>query len=504
MTVVRTLACLALSLALSPALAPAGQKPAVPDKVSYYRDVRPIFQQHCQGCHQPAKAKGSFVMISYPDLLKAGEHNKPVVVPGQPDRSLILSQIIPHGKKPPAMPKGQDPLIDRDVHLIRTWIAQGAADDTPTAAREVVDAEHPPTYLLPPVITALDYSPDGQLLAVAGRHEVLLHKLDGSGVVARLIGLSERVQSLAFAPDGKQLAVSGGDPGRFGEVQIWDVKRRKLAISVPVTHDTVYGVSWSPDGSKVAFGCGDNTLRAIDAKTGKQVLYQGAHNDWVLGTVFSKDGSHLVSVSRDMSMKLIEVATQRFVDNITSITPGALKGGLQSVARHPTKDELLIGGSDSVPKIYKMYRTQARVIGDDFNFLQSFDALPGRIFAVRYSPDGLRVAAASSFEGMGEVRVYQASTGAHPQFAALAALPVLAGRLSPLFYATDFRTNRLVSRFEGQQGGVFALAYRPDGKQVASAGFDGVVRLNDVETGKLVKEFVPVPLSRTVTVTSKK
>jgi WD40 repeat protein len=329
--------------------------------------------------------------------------------------------------------------------------------------------------------------------------------VDGSGVVARLIGLSERVQSLAFSPDGKWLAVSGGDPGRFGEVQIWSVKRRKLQLSVPVTHDTVYGVSWSPDGAKVAFGCGDNTLRAIDAKTGKQVLYQGAHNDWVLSTVFSKDGSHLVSVSRDMSMKLVEVATQRFVDNITSITPGALKGGLQSVARDPRKDELLIGGSDGVPKIYKMYRTKVRVIGDDFNFLQGFDALPGRIFAVRYSHDGRRIVAGSSFEGTGEVRVYQASTGAHPRFAALAALPVLAGRgLSPLLYATDFRTNRLVSRFEGQHGGVFALAYRPDGKQVASAGFDGVVRLNDVETGKLIKEFVPVPLSRTGALTSKK
>ena len=55
-------------------------------------------------------------------------------------------------------------------------------------------------------------------------------------------------------------------------------------MSVPVTFDTLYGVSWSPDGTKVAFGCADNTVRAIDAATGKQVLFQGAHADWVLGT----------------------------------------------------------------------------------------------------------------------------------------------------------------------------------------------------------------------------
>src|SRR5690606_13538083 len=107
-------------------------------------------------------------------------------------------------------------------------------------------------------------------------------------------------------------------------------------------------------------GCADNSLRAIEADTGKQVLFQGAHNDWVLDTVWSVKGTHLVSVSRDMTMKLTEVATQRLEDNITSITPGALKGGLQAVDRHPAKDELLAGGSDGAPKVYRMFREKAR------------------------------------------------------------------------------------------------------------------------------------------------
>src|SRR5262249_53987139 len=169
----------------------------------------------------------------------------------------------------------------------------------------------------------------------------------------------------------------------FGEIQIWEVAHKKLKLSLSVTFDTLYGVSWSPDGSQLAFGCADNTLRAIEVATGKQILYQGAHNDWVLGTVFSHDASHLASVSRDRSMKLTHVATQRFVDNITSITPGALKGGLMALARHPAKDDLLIGGADGVPKIYQMHRLKKRVIGDDFNLIRTFEAMPGRIFAVR-------------------------------------------------------------------------------------------------------------------------
>ena len=300
--------------------------------VGYYRDIRPIFVQNCQGCHQPAKASGGYVMTSYEALLKKGDSEEAGIVPGKPGASLLVTQITSQDSKPPAMPHGKDPLPEHQVKLIKSWIAQGAKDDTPASARVLqVDADHPPTYTLPPVIAALDYAPDGTLLAVAGYHEVLLHKADGSGLAARLVGASERVQSLAFSPDGKLLAVTGGNPGRFGEVQIWHIGKRKLELSVPVTYDTVYGASWSPDGSKVAFGCADNTLRAIDAKSGKQVLYQGAHNDWVLGTVFSADASDLVSISRDRSMKLTEVATQRFIDNITSITPGALKGGLLAV-----------------------------------------------------------------------------------------------------------------------------------------------------------------------------
>jgi len=473
--------------------------------VSYYRQVRPIFQQHCQGCHQPARAQGDYVMTNHAAMLQGGKSGDPAIVVGDPGRSKLVQQITHQNGKPPEMPKNKPPLTDADVNLIKSWIQQGAKDDSPASVRTVVDTDHPPHYVLPPVITSLAYSPDGQWLAVTGYHEVLLHKADGSGLAARLVGLSERIQSLAFSPNGKFLAVTGGDPGRCGEVQIWDVAKKNLKLSVSVTFDTLYGARWSPDGNLVSFGCGDNTLRVIDARDGKQVLFQGAHNDWVLETVFSTDGSHLVSVSRDMSMKLTEVATQRFVDNITSITPGALKGGLMTVDRHPRRDELLIGGSDGVPKIYQMYRTKKRVIGDDFNFLRGLEAMPGRIFSARYSADGSRIVVGSSFDGKGEVRVYHSGVrDPDPQFIKLSGLPVVSTKgLTTLALLPDYRpSTKMISRFDGQRGPVYAVAFRPDGNHVASAGFDGVVRLNDPNTGKLIKEFVPVDVKATGLVTS--
>jgi len=450
-----------------PAAAPA----ATPGTISYFRDVLPIFRVQCQGCHQPAKALGDYVMTSHAGLLKGGESEQPAIVPGKPEDSHLLTQITPVDGKA-EMPREQPPLTEDQIKKIRQWIVEGAVDDTPPSVRAVIDSEHPPVYEAAPVLTAIDFSPDDTLLAVSGYHETLLHRADGEGadgnsLVARLVGQSERIESLAFSPDGKSLAVTGGSPGRLGELQVWDVGSHKLRYALSVTFDTVYGVSWSGDGGKIAFGCADNTLRAVDAATGKQVLYQGAHSDWVLDTVFSKDGSYLISVSRDRSMKLVEVATQRFVDNITSITPGALKGGLAAVDRHPTKDELLIGGADGIPKIYQMLRTKARVIGDDFNLIKAYEAVLGRIYDAHFNADGSKFVVASSLDGTGEVRIYETESG------------------------------KLLLKLEGQHGPVYAVCFNTSGKVVASAGFDGLVRLNDAETGKLIKEFSPVPVKAT-------
>ena len=95
----------------------------------------------------------------------------------------------------------------------------------------------------------------------------------------------------------------------------------------------------------------------------------------MIDTVFNVKGDHVVSVGRDQTAKLIEVSTERFVDNITSITPGALRGGIQSVARHPSRDEVLIGASDGTPQIYRLFRQTKRVIGDNANLVRRYSPM---------------------------------------------------------------------------------------------------------------------------------
>src|SRR5207248_11063434 len=113
MTRCRVLGLVLFGLALVPAVRAQDKKPApVPDTVSYYKDVRPIFVVHCQGCHQPAKPMGGFVMTSHADLLKKGDSDEPGVVAGQADKSKIVTQITPDGMGKAAMPKSKDPLGD--------------------------------------------------------------------------------------------------------------------------------------------------------------------------------------------------------------------------------------------------------------------------------------------------------------------------------------------------------------------------------------------------------
>ncbi len=468
--------------------------PAAP--VSFDKQVRPILQARCQGCHQPAKSGGGYIMTDFAHFLSGGKSKETAVVPGQPDAGSLLAQITPDKDGRAEMPQNQPALSAIEVDIVRRWIAGGAIDDSPIVARTRIDTDHPPTYARPPVITALDFSPDGSLLAVGGFHEVLLWRGDGSALVARLVGLAERIESVAFSPDGRKLAVTGGLPSRMGEVQIWDVAERKLMLSASITFDTLYGASWSSDGSVLAFGAGDNSVRAIDAKTGTQTLFMGSHSDWALDTAFV-GADHLVSVGRDMTTKLTEVATQRFVDNVTSITPGALKGGLASVVRNPLRDEILVGGSDGTPKLYRVFRETERKIGDDANLIAALSPMTGRIFEVATSADGRRFAAVSSLDRRGQVDLYADDFVLDTSPDAIRAIVAKPGKARSAEERTTLDKHRqsLIRRVASiavPTGSLYALAIRPDGSGVATAGSEGLIRLLDPGTGATVREFCPV------------
>lgn len=417
---------------------------------SFTGDVLPILQRSCQGCHQPANTMSGLDVTTFAALRVGGKKGSPLA-PGDPEASLLYTYVT--GKQQPQMPLGQPPLPEDQIAILRDWITAGAPDDTPA---ETTSTE-PPTYQQAPVVPALAFSPDGEILAVAGYREVVLHSADGSQLLARLVGGADKILSLAFTPDGKTLLAAGGTPSRYGEVQLWDVASHSLTRTVRACGDTIFGASISPSGDRFAFGCPDQTTRIYDLATGDEIHKSSYHENWVLGTVFDRDGERLVSVGRDRAARVADTETGAFLETVNK-----LRGELSALALHPTRDAILIGGEDRIPFFYEMQRTKKMNIADDTTLIREFERQQGEIFALAFDPDGQRAAVA----------------GASPEV--------------PLY---DVETGERTATLSGHSAGIYTVAFSPGGEHVATAGFDGQVRLYDADTGDLLKEFTPVPLA---------
>ena len=103
-------------------LPPAASKKGV----TYAKDVRPILEKSCFGCHGPEKQKGKLRLDSLQAALKGSEHGV-VVVAGKSERSPLLQNIARLNPDEAMPPEGKgEPLTKEQVGLIRAWIDQGA------------------------------------------------------------------------------------------------------------------------------------------------------------------------------------------------------------------------------------------------------------------------------------------------------------------------------------------------------------------------------------------
>jgi mono/diheme cytochrome c family protein len=417
---------------------------------SFSRDIQPILQKKCQGCHQPASKMSDLDLTTFDGFSKGGKRG-PAFVAEHPDDSVVIRYLT--AELQPRMPLGQAPLPDAEIALVRDWIRDGAKNDSLPETTEL----RTPVYLQPPVITALRFSPDGSEIAVSGNSEVLIHSVDGTAPLRRLTGTAERILSIAYSPDGKLLIAGGGTPAQFGEVQIWDPKSGKLLHSAHLTADTVFGASLSPDESKIAVGGTDNSVHMIETATGKELYKISNHENWVLATVFGIDSKRLVSASGDRAAKLIDAASGAFLENVN-----LLRGELGAIARHPKKDIVVIGGVERIPYIYLLDRPRNMKIADDSTLVRKLERQDGPITALDWSPDGTRIAVAGA---------------------------------APTVNLYDPETGDKKASCKGHEAGIYAVAFSPDSSKLATGGFDGKVRIYNTSDCSLIRAFVPAPLS---------
>ena len=356
------------------------------------------------------------------------------------------------------MPKDGLPLLPQEIELLRRWVVEGAVEDEPIGFLTRRPSE-PLIYTSTPSVRALAFSPDGNLLAVPARHEILLHRADGSGIVARLLGDSPRLEALTFSRDGSLLVASGGAASEFGEIQIWDTAKRELVRSIKASTDTFYGVAISHDNRLVAVGCADKLVRVFNVADGVEVMRCDNHLDWVFGSAFTNDGKRLATISRDKAAKLIDVSTGHLIDDINQ-----MRDPLICMARHPMDDLIATGGTEGKIRLFRMEPRGGRLAEGDNkeeSFVREFEHMASPIQTIAFNPDGKSVAC--GVVG-GEVRIFKTENG------------------------------QRLAQIKVGSGPIFALSFTPDGKRIATGGYDGHIRFYDATNGAPLEDFLSVTI----------
>jgi RNA polymerase sigma factor (sigma-70 family) len=186
-------------------------------------------------------------------------------------------------------------------------VANGGAPDSPDLLfLDVPSAKIAAVWRVNPAVRHVVFSPDGkQLASVEGPTGVaVVRSADTGKQIRQWAAQKMRVHSLAFAPDGKVLALGTQD----GTVLLWpsdqaaNAKEKQLSVEKAA----VDALAFTPDGKRLVTA-GDGNVRIWDVATGKQVVESV---DWSRGKrdiAVSPDGK-FVAIAGANSVQLFEIA----------------------------------------------------------------------------------------------------------------------------------------------------------------------------------------------------
>jgi hypothetical protein len=138
------------------------------------------------------------------------------------------------------------------------------------------------------------------LLAAGSGNTVRLWNVATWETATTFSGQTAEVLCLAFAPDGRTLAV--GDSA--GTLRLWDVARKREVASRRGHTSRIWSVAFSPDGRRLVTGGGDSNVKLWDLAPLQEVASLTGHDGPVRAVAFSPDGNTLATTSTDGSVRL--------------------------------------------------------------------------------------------------------------------------------------------------------------------------------------------------------
>ena len=95
------------------------------EKISFNRQIRPILNKNCLGCHGGVKQSGGLGLVFRENALKKTKSGKWGILPGDPGKSEVMHRLR-HADPEMRMPLDAPPLNEEEISLIEQWIEQGA------------------------------------------------------------------------------------------------------------------------------------------------------------------------------------------------------------------------------------------------------------------------------------------------------------------------------------------------------------------------------------------
>lgn len=330
------------------------------------------------------------------------------------------------------------------------------------------------------------YAPDNRALALVVGNDISLRNADTLTETQRLKGHRAPVFALAWSPDSARLASSAMDENT---VRLWDAANGRLARTLNVGSGWVRSVVFSPDGQLLASGGTDNIIRLWNAASGAELRQLSGHTDWIGGLAFSPDGATLASAARDGTVRLWDVASGQPRDGFSFQTPldatTNSREWASAVAFSPNGQHLAMSSTDNLVRLLDPATgaVERELRGhDDWVGIRGLVFTPDSKTLISAGLDGAIIAwNTATGEELGRFEGHRLSaTGAtlSGDGNQLAATSGDEGLL--LLWEVDGRA--LVNSLRVGQGIITALAYADDSDTLATVGYNGVLRLNQISS----------------------